>query len=84
MNRNEFFTYIREKRTHVSVQELIKLLIGFGFAVRRTSKNHYIAQFQNRIISFPPPHPGKHVKKPYVNEVIKVIEDLRKETGGEE
>lgn len=83
MDKEEFFKNIKEKRAHVSVQELIKVLIVFGFIVRRTSKNHYIAQFQNKIISFAPPHPGKHVKKPYVNEIIKLIEEIRKEIGEE-
>ncbi len=79
MNIDEFFENIKERRTHISVNELVKLLIGFGFILRRTSKNHYIAQYKNKIITFAPPHPGKHVKKPYINEVIKTIEEIKKE-----
>lgn len=76
MNRDEFFEEIKEKRAHVTVQELVKLLLSFGFVLRRTTKNHYIAQYKSKIVSFAPPYPGKHVKKPYVNEIIKIIEEI--------
>lgn len=79
MNREEFLEEIKERRAHITIHELIKLLTSFSFIIRRTSKNHYIAQHKNKILSFAPPHPGKHVKKPYINEVIKIIEDIKKE-----
>ena len=79
MDKYEYFEKIKERRSHVTVQDLIKLLISFGFVLRRTSKNHFIARHENRIVTFAPPHPGKHVKKPYVNEIIKIIEEIKKE-----
>lgn len=82
MDKYELFEEIKEKRAHVTVNDLIKLLVGYGFILRRTAKNHYIAQYKSKIISFAPPHPGKHVKKPYVNEIIKLIEEIMKEEGG--
>ena len=57
------------------------MLVNYGFQLRRTSKNHYIAQYKHHIISFAPPHPGKFVKKPYVNEVLKMIENVIRERG---
>lgn len=81
MNKHELYEEIKEKRAHVTVHELIKLLTLFGFNLRRTGKNHFIAQYENKIVTFAPPHPGKHVKKPYVNEIIKIIEEIIKEKG---
>ena len=81
MDKDELFEKIKERRVHTTVQDLAKLLESFGFILRRTSKNHYIAQFEDKIVTFAPPHPGKHVKKPYVNEIIKIIETIKKEKG---
>lgn len=81
MDKYEFFQKIKGKRSHIAVQELVKLLLSHGFNLRRTKKNHFIAQYENKIITFAPPHPGKHVKKPYVNEVIKLVEEIIKEKG---
>ena len=81
MDKYELFETVKEKRAHITVQELIKLLTTFGFELRRTSKNHFIAQYENKIVTFAPPHPGNHVKKPYVNEIVKVIEEIIKEKG---
>lgn len=81
MDKYELFEEIKEKRAHVTVNDLIKLLVSYGFTLRRTSKNHFIGQYENKIVTFAPPHPGKHVKKPYVNEIIKIIEEIIKEKG---
>ena len=81
MDKEELFEKIKERRAHTTIQDLAKLLISFGFVLRRTSKNHYLAQYENKIITFAPSHPGKHVKKPYVNEIVKIIEEIKKEKG---